>query len=273
MKIDLTQCFKDRKLVLFSGPCAIESEESSLRHAEAISELVKPYDFQFVFKSSFDKANRTSLSSYRGPGLEKGLRILERVKNEFNLPIVTDLHGVEQVAAVAEVVDVLQVPAFLCRQTDLLTACAESGKPVMIKKGQFMAPEDMKFVAEKVVSTNSSSTVMLCERGTSFGYRNLVVDFAGFDSMKKLGYPVVFDATHSLQVIGGLGGSSGGRREAASSLLRAAMAVGVNGLFMEVHEKPEVALSDGANMLSLTEMEKILPDVQKLHDLELSSRA
>ncbi len=272
MNSELQKCFSQKKLVVFSGPCVIESEESTMFHAEAISKILKPYDFEFIFKSSFDKANRTSISSFRGPGIDQGLKILQKVKNELGLRIVTDLHETSQVAAVSEVADVLQVPAFLCRQTDMLTACAQTCRPVMVKKGQFMAPEDMKFVAEKILASDSGSTVMLCERGTSFGYRNLVVDFAGFDSLKRLGYPVVFDSTHSLQVIGGLGGSSGGRKNAASSLMRAAVAVGVEGLFIEAHQNPEAAKSDGANMLSLEELERILPDVKNLHDLKLATR-
>ena len=255
---------------IFSGPCVIESEDSALFHAEKLKKIFESQDLDFVYKSSFDKANRTSLDSYRGPGLDEGLKILEKIKKEFSLQIITDFHLPEQASVVSEVADVIQIPAFLCRQTDMLVAAAKTKKPVLIKKGQFLAPEDMTYVAEKVKNISDSSQIMLAERGSSFGYRNIVVDFVGVSKLQSLGYPVIFDATHSVQVIGGQGGKSGGNREAVSSLVRAAVAFGVDGLFLETHENPEKALSDGPNMVFLDKLSSLLEDVKKLLNLRSS---
>ena len=259
-------------MIIFCGPCVIESRDSCLWHADELKSIFEEFPFQFVYKSSFDKANRTSLDSFRGPGLNAGLQILEEVKRDLSLPVVSDIHEVAQVASASEVLDVLQIPAFLSRQTDLLVAAAKTSRPLLVKKGQFMAPGDMEYVAGKIVDTNPSSQVLLCERGNSFGYRHLIVDFAGVVELKKLGYPVVFDATHSVQVIGGNKGSSSGRREAVTSLIRAAVAIGIDGLFVEVHKDPKSALSDGANMLSIEELKVVLQDVMAIDGLELLTR-
>ena len=259
-------------MIIFCGPCVIESRDSCLWHAEELKSIFENLPFQFVFKSSFDKANRTSLNSFRGPGLEEGLQILAKVKESLSLPVVSDIHEVAQVPAASEVLDVLQIPAFLSRQTDLLVAAAKTARPLLVKKGQFMAPGDMEYVAAKISETNSSSQIFLCERGNSFGYRHLIVDFAGVVELKKLGYPIIFDATHSVQVIGGNKGSSSGRREAVTSLIRAAVAIGVDGLFVEVHKDPKSALSDGANMLSIEELKSVLHDVLAIDGLELLTK-
>jgi len=234
-----------KPLVLIAGPCVIESEEHVHRMARAIGEIVGP----FVFKASFDKANRNSIGAYRGPGLHDGLRILAGVKAE-GFPILTDIHEPAQAEAAGEVVDILQIPAFLCRQTDLLLAAGRTGRIVNIKKGQFVAPHDIARAAQKVASTGNSK-VLLTERGSSFGYNNLVVDMRGLKIMRDAGWPVVFDATHSVQLPGGAGTASGGQPEFIEPLARAAVAVGVNGVFVEVHDAPERALSDGANALRL----------------------
>jgi 2-dehydro-3-deoxyphosphooctonate aldolase (KDO 8-P synthase) len=235
-----------KPLVLIAGPCVIESEEHVHRMARAIGEIVGP----FVFKASFDKANRTSIDAYRGPGLREGLRILAGVKAE-GFPILTDIHEPAQADAAAEVADILQIPAFLCRQTDLLIAAGRTGRIVNVKKGQFVAPHDIPRAAEKIASTGNSK-VVLTERGSSFGYNNLVVDMRGLKIMRDAGWPVVFDATHSVQLPGGAGTASGGQPEFIEPLARAAVAVGVNGVFVEVHDAPEKALSDGANALRLS---------------------
>ncbi|MFO7821291.1 MAG: 3-deoxy-8-phosphooctulonate synthase [Lentisphaeria bacterium] len=254
------------ELVVIAGPCVIESRKICLEIAETMRETCRRLGVQYVFKASYDKANRTSLSSPRGPGLEKGLEILATVKREIGVPILTDIHEAGQVELAAETVDVLQVPAFLSRQTDLLLAAAESGKTVNIKKGQFLAPEDMKPVLEKVYSTGNRK-VALTERGSSFGYHNLVVDMRGLMIMRELGAPVIFDCTHAVQLPGGQGGASGGQREFVAPLARAAAATGINGLFMEVHPNPAEALSDGPNSLPLNEIEEILRKVVEIHDV------
>ena len=243
--IDFSRFGGGRPLVLIAGPCVIESEEHVHRMARAIGEVVGT----FVFKASFDKANRTSLTGYRGPGLREGLRILAGVKQE-GYSILTDIHETAQAEPVAEVADILQIPAFLCRQTDLLVAAGRTGRIVNIKKGQFVAPHDIAHAAEKVASTGNSQ-VLLTERGSSFGYNNLVVDMRGLKIMRDLGWPVVFDATHSVQLPGGGGAASGGQPQFIEPLARAAVAVGVDGLFVEVHDTPERALSDGPNALRL----------------------
>lgn len=249
------------KFTLLAGPCMAESLEICLETAEYLKALCEELDIQYIFKASFDKANRTSGSSKRGPGMKAGLEMLAEVKRRFGLPVVTDVHESAEVAPVAEVVDVLQIPAFLCRQTDLLVAAGKSGRAVNIKKGQFMAPEDMKGAVEKVRMAGGRN-VMLCERGTSFGYHNLVVDMRSLVIMRQLGVPVVFDATHSVQLPGGQGNVSGGQREFVAPLTRAACAVGIDALFTEVHPNPAEALSDGANSLNFEQIRELLLSVK-----------
>jgi 2-dehydro-3-deoxyphosphooctonate aldolase (KDO 8-P synthase) len=244
-------------LFILAGPCVIESRDSALDHAQAIAEVADSRGIPLVYKSSFDKANRTSHSSFRGPGREEGLRILQEVRSQTGLPVVTDIHEAAEVAAVAEVVDVLQIPAFLCRQTDLLVAAAKSGKTVNIKKGQFLAPWDMEHVLAKARQAGGER-IMLTERGTTFGYGNLVNDFRGLEIMRELGAPVVFDATHSVQLPGAGDGKSAGDRRFIAPLARAAVAVGVDAVFMEVHRDPDNALSDGPNSLPLDELGTLL---------------
>jgi len=252
-------------LFIIAGPCVIESEEIVFYTAERLKEICRRVNLPLLFKSSYDKANRTSLSFFRGPGLEKGLRILFDVRNKFNIPVISDIHSVEEVKPASEVLDALQIPAFLCRQTDLILAASKTGKPVNIKKGQFLAPWDVKNIIEKFISTGNQN-IFITERGTSFGYNNLVVDFRGLSIMRAFGYPVIFDVTHSLQLPGGQGQSSGGQKEFAEPLARAAVAVGVDGLFIEVHPEPDKALCDGPNMMSLDEVEKILNIVKTICD-------
>lgn len=244
-------------LFLIAGTCVIESEQMTMDVAGQLKELTDRLGIPFIYKSSFDKANRTSTKSYRGPGVEKGLAILEKVKKEYGLPVLTDVHEDTPLAEVASVVDVLQTPAFLCRQTNFILKVAEQGLPVNIKKGQFLAPWDMTHVADKAKSTGNQQ-IMLCDRGTSFGYNTLVSDMRGLPLMRKMNCPVVFDATHSVQQPGGQGGSSGGQREFVPVLARAAVAVGVAGVFMETHPDPEQALSDGANSWPLAKMQALL---------------
>lgn len=247
-------------LTLFGGPCVIESEEFSLKMATGIKQVCDRLGINFVFKSSFDKANRTSINSFRGYPIEEGLKILQKVKDELDVPIVTDIHLPEQAAIAAEVVDILQIPAFLCRQTDLLLAAAATGKAINVKKGQFLAPWDMRNVVAKLESSGNKR-IMLTERGTSFGYNTLVVDFRSLPQMRALGYPVVFDATHSVQMPGGQGNKSGGQREFVPYLSRAAAAIGIDALFMEIHEDPDRALSDGPNMIPLANLEQVLKPI------------
>lgn len=244
------------RLVLFSGPCAAESAELCMQIAKEVKALCDELDIDYVFKASFDKANRTSVKSYRGKGMEEGLSILAAVKDEVGVPVVTDIHESYQAERVAEVADVLQIPAFLCRQTDLLVAAAETGKLVKVKRGQFMAPEDMQYAVNKLKEAGNDN-VILTERGVSFGYHNLVVDMRALPVMRQYA-PVVFDVTHSVQQPGGMGGSSGGQRQFAPFLARAAAAAGVDGFFIETHPNPENALSDGPNMVPLHEMKEFL---------------
>lgn len=251
-------------LIIIAGPCVIEDEERTFYIAERLKEICSKVGLTFIFKSSYDKANRTSLSSYRGPGIEKGLRILSDVKSRLNVPVISDIHSVDEIRPASEVLDILQIPAFLCRQTDLVIKASETGKPVNIKKGQFLAPWDVKNIIEKFISTGNHN-LMITERGTSFGYNNLVVDFRAFPIMRSYGYPVIFDVTHSLQLPGGKGICSGGQREFAEPLARAAIACGVDGLFMEVHPKPEKALCDGPNMIRLDDVEEMLVVVKEIH--------
>ncbi|MFH0764802.1 MAG: 3-deoxy-8-phosphooctulonate synthase [Calditrichota bacterium] len=243
--------------LLIAGPCVIESEDMALRHADKLLKLSRQIGLNLVFKASYDKANRTSLTSFRGPGLIEGLRILKRIRQDLGVPIITDAHSVAEIEAAAETVDIIQIPAFLCRQTDLLVAAAKSGRVVNVKKGQFLAPEDMAAVVGKVIGSGGERLIFT-ERGTSFGYHRLVVDFTGIVQMRELGWPVVFDATHSVQRPGGEGDKSGGDRRWAPYLAWAAASVGVDGLFVETHENPDQALSDGANMLPLDELRSVL---------------
>lgn len=251
-------------LFLISGLCAIESEEMTMYIAEKLKEITKRLKIEFYFKASFDKANRTSLNSYRGPGIDEGVRILKLVKNTFQLKICTDIHEPWQAEKVAEAADIIQIPAFLCRQTDLLLAAGRTGKTINIKKAQFLAPWDMKNVLEKIESTGNKN-IMLCERGSSFGYNNLVVDMTSIPEMKKMGYPVVFDVTHSVQKPGGNGTSTGGNREYIPYLAKAAVAAGADGIFMEVHPDPDHALSDGANCIGLFDLENLLQKLKELY--------
>ncbi len=252
-------------LALLAGPCVIENEKLTLEIAQQLVELSSKLNIGLIFKASFDKANRTSVDSFRGPGIEKGLEILKNIKESIGLPIVTDIHLPKQAKKVAEVADILQIPAFLCRQTDLLCAAGETGKVVNIKKGQFTAPQDMIQAVEKVRSTGNDK-VMLTERGSSFGYRNLVVDMRSFDIMKEFGVPVVFDATHSVQLPGGCGNTSGGERNFVPLLSKAAVAAGADAIFMEVHPSPDEALCDGANSWPLEKLEILIQKLQQIDE-------
>ena len=255
-----------RPLAVIAGPCVIESQESALRHASLLKEAADRVGVPYIFKSSYDKANRSSASSFRGPGLEKGLEILAEVKRKVGVPVLTDVHESAQVAAVQQIADVLQIPAFLCRQTDFIVAVANSGKVVNVKKGQFLAPWDIANVVDKILSTGNDR-VLLTERGVSFGYNNLVSDMRSLVWMRELGYPVIFDATHSLQLPGGLGHASGGERKYIPALARAAVAVGIDALFMEVHEDPDQALSDGPNSLRLNDFENLIRAVKHIDEM------
>lgn len=248
---------------LIAGPCAIETEENAMMIAKHLKEVTDKLGIPFTFKASFDKANRTSINSYRGPGLEKGLEILSNIKSKLDVKIATDIHESWQAESVGKVADIVQIPAFLCRQTDLLVAAAKTGKTINIKKAQFLAPWDMKNCLDKIKNINSD--LMLCERGTCFGYNNLVVDMTGLVEMKKFGFPVIFDATHSVQKPGGKGNATGGNREFVEPLAKAAIAVGVDGIFMETHPNPDKALSDGPNMVRLEYVEELLSNLIKIY--------
>lgn len=252
-----------KPLALMAGPCVIEGRESALRHAYLLKEITDRVGVPFIYKSSYDKANRTSLESYRGPGIEKGLEILAEVKEKVGVPVLTDVHEKEQVRLVKKVADILQIPAFLCRQTDFVMEVARSGKAVNVKKGQFLAPWDLQNVVEKILSTGNEK-VIVTERGVSFGYNNLVADMRSLAVLRDLGYPVVFDATHSLQLPGGIGKASGGQRQFISTLAQAGVAVGIDAVFLEVHEDPDRALSDGPNSLPLKELEGLLRRLKKI---------
>ena len=265
IKIKNFEIKNNNNIFLIAGPCVIENKNHSIKHAKIIKEICDELSINFVFKSSFDKANRTNIKSYRGVGAEKGISILNDIRSVLNIPILTDVHECYQCEMVKDVVDIIQIPAFLCRQTDLLLAAADTGKIVNIKKGQFLAPWDMINVVEKFKT--SSKKIILTERGSSFGYNNLVVDLRGLVEMKKLGYPVVFDATHSVQKPGGLGGASGGNREYIPYFANAAVTVGISGIFMEVHEDPNNAPSDGVNMIRLDKLKDILVDIIKIDKL------
>jgi 2-dehydro-3-deoxyphosphooctonate aldolase (KDO 8-P synthase) len=253
----------DRPFALIAGPCVIESEAACLETAAFLADLTRSLGIPFIFKSSYDKANRSALGSYRGPGLMKGLEILRRIKRELTVPVLSDVHRFEEVEAAAQVLDVLQIPAFLCRQTDFLLAVAGAGKVVNVKKGQFLAPWDVRNIIEKIQSTGNES-ILLTERGTSFGYGNLIADMRSLVIMREMGFPVVFDVTHSLQLPGGKGTSSGGQREFIPVLARAAVAVGIDALFMEVHPSPATALCDGPNSQSLDELKPLLEQLMAI---------
>ncbi len=254
------------KLTIIAGPCAAESQEILDETAKGLKEITKTLDINFIFKSSFDKANRSSIYSYRGPGLDKGLEMLQSVKDKFDLPIVTDIHTPDQAEPVSKVADILQIPAFLCRQTDLLVAAANTGKIVNVKKGQFLAPEQMSNIVKKLEECKNNQ-ILLTERGSSFGYNNLVVDYRGIPIMQSFGYPVVFDATHSVQLPGANGTSSGGDRRYVPVLAKAAVAAGVNALFFEVHPDPENAKSDGPNMIPLDKAEDVFSICKEIFEL------
>ena len=253
----------NKPLVLIAGPCVIESEETTLAIAERIKKIADKISIPFIFKSSYDKANRTSIKSYRGPGLKKGLAILKKVKDELGLPVLTDVHGVSEVEEAAKVVDALQIPAFLCRQTDLILAASKTKKPVNVKKGQFLAPQDARNIIEKIESAGNRN-ILITERGTSFGYNNLVVDMTAFPILAGFGCPVVFDVTHSLQKPSGEGSFSGGKAEYISPLASAATAMGIDGIFMEVHPEPARALSDSKTVLKLDMLEELLLRLKKI---------
>jgi 2-dehydro-3-deoxyphosphooctonate aldolase (KDO 8-P synthase) len=252
--------------IIIAGPCVIENEDITFYTAEKLKEICSTVGLPFIFKSSYDKANRTSLSSYRGPGIDRGLKILSDIKGKFDIPVISDVHSVDEAKHAAKVLDALQIPAFLCRQTDLIIEASKTGKPVNIKKGQFLAPWDIKNIIDKFVSTGNKN-LFITERGASFGYNNLVVDYRAFPIMRSFGYPVIFDVTHSLQLPGGQGSSSGGQREFAEPLARAAVAVGIDGLFMEVHPEPDKALCDGPNMIKLSDLEKMLNTIKAICEL------
>lgn len=253
------------KMTVIAGPCVIESEENVMHIAETMSEIAERLDIEYYFKASFDKANRTSITSYRGPGIDKGIHILNSVKSAYGLKIATDIHEPWQAEIAAKVADIIQIPAFLCRQTDLLAAAAKTGKIINVKKAQFLAPWDMKNVVKKLEDSGNHN-IMICERGTSFGYNTLVVDMTGIIELKKLGYPVVMDATHSVQKPGGKGTSTGGNREYVEPLAKAAIAVGADALFFEVHPDPDHALSDGPNMVKLDEFEDMLRRIMRIRE-------
>ena len=254
-----------KKIMLIAGPCVIESEENVMLIAKTMKEIAERLNLDYYFKASFDKANRTSINSYRGPGIEEGLRILKKVKDTFGLKIATDIHEPWQAEKAPEVADIIQIPAFLCRQTDLLVAAAKTGKLINVKKAQFLAPWDMANVVKKIEDSGNKN-IMLCERGTAFGYNTLVVDMTGIVEMKKFGYPVVMDATHSVQKPGGKGNATGGNREYVEPLAKAAIAAGADALFFEVHPDPDNALSDGPNMVKLDEFEEMLKRIIRVYD-------
>ncbi len=253
-------------LALISGPCVIENYETTREIAGILKEITSKLQMPFIFKASYDKANRTSVTAFRGPGLNDGLRILKEIKEELDIPILSDVHRISEIPAAARILDIVQIPAFLCRQTDVIIEVAKTGKPVNIKKGQFLAPWDIANVVEKITSAGNRR-ILITERGTMFGYNNLVVDFRGFMIMRQIGYPIIFDATHSVQLPGGAGASSGGQREYAPVLARAAAAAGADGIFMEVHCNPDEALCDGPNSLKLDTIYELLSQLKSIHKI------
>jgi len=264
IQIDGLQIGHGAPLVLIAGPCVIEDYETTREIADHLKETTAKLEMPLIFKASFDKANRTSVSAFRGPGLTEGLKVLEEIKREFGIPILSDVHRISEITAAARVLDIIQIPAFLCRQTDVIVEVAKSGRPVNVKKGQFLAPWDIVNVVEKITSTGNRR-ILITERGTIFGYNNLVVGFRGLAIMRQTGFPVIFDATHSVQLPGGAGKSSGGQREYAPVLARAAVAAGVDGVFMEVHTDPEKALCDGPNALKLDTIHDLLSRLKTIH--------
>jgi 2-dehydro-3-deoxyphosphooctonate aldolase (KDO 8-P synthase) len=257
-------------LVLIAGPCVIETHDAVSETAAFLKDVTDELQIPFIFKTSYDKANRTSLGSYRGPGLSKGLEIISAIKDKYNIPVISDVHRFHEIGPAAQVLDILQVPAFLCRQTDFILAVSETGKPVNIKKGQFLAPGNVERVIEKVVSTGNRQ-VLVTERGTTFGYNNLVVDFRGLSIMRDLGWPVIFDATHSVQLPGGAGTTSGGQSQFVPLMARAATAAGVDGIFIEVHKDPDCALCDGPNSLPLHSVKPLLKELKAIREALLPS--
>ena len=257
---------KTQPLAILAGPCVIETETHCLKAAEFLHDLFNRHNVKLIFKSSYDKANRSAYDSFRGPGLHEGLRILQRVQEEFGLPVVTDVHSPEEAIAVGQVCEMVQIPAFLCRQTDIVVAAARTGAVVSVKKGQFLAPWDMRNVVEKITSVGNNQ-IILVDRGTSFGYNNLVVDMCGIPIMQELGYPVCFDATHAVQKPGGLGNITGGDRQFIPTLAKAALAAGANCLFIEAHPEPAQAKSDAASVLDFAALERLLPQLKQLYEL------
>lgn len=271
IKVGQVKIGGDNPLVLIAGPCVIENEAGCLSIAKTLKKITDELDIPFIFKTSYDKANRTSVGSFRGPGLAKGLKTLKRIKDEIGAPLLCDVHQVEQVKPAAEVIDIIQIPAFLCRQTDLILAAARTKKVINIKKGQFLAPWDISNVIEKVTSTGNEN-ILLTERGSCFGYNNLIVDMRSLPLMAEFGYPIIFDVTHSLQLPGGAGKASGGQRQFIPHLARAAAGVGIDGLFMEVHPSPDRALCDGPNMLKLQDLPELLKVVKEIDRIVKMSR-
>jgi 2-dehydro-3-deoxyphosphooctonate aldolase (KDO 8-P synthase) len=260
----------DNQLLFIAGPCVIESEAHAILMADKLTKIAEVHGINFVFKASFDKANRTSINSFRGPGLENGINTLKKIKESFSTPVTSDIHTEKQAKPASEVLDILQIPAFLCRQTDLLLSAAKTGKPVNVKKGQFLAPEDVKNIIEKLESAGCSR-IMITERGTTFGYNNLVADFRSIPIIRGFGYPVIFDATHSVQLPGGGGDVSSGQRQYVDTLASAAVAAGCDGIFLEVHDQPDKALSDGPNMLELRQFERLIPKLMKISEAVANS--
>jgi 2-dehydro-3-deoxyphosphooctonate aldolase (KDO 8-P synthase) len=265
IKIGNIKIGRGNGLVLFAGPCVIENEKKALYHAEELSRISKRLKIPLIYKSSYDKANRTSINSFRGPGLLKGIGILKKIRDEFGIPILSDVHCKQEIEDAAHVLDIIQIPAFLCRQTDLILAAAESGKPVNVKKGQFMAPWDMKNVIEKIERAGNYK-ILVTERGVSFGYNNLVSDMRSLPIMRRMGYPVIYDATHSVQLPGGKGKSSGGQREFVACLAKAAVAVGVDGIFIETHKDPDSAFSDGPNMIRMRDLYALIAKLKAIRE-------
>jgi len=253
----------ENPLILIAGPCVIESEKSALKTAESLKDICEEIDIPLIYKSSYDKANRTSVKSFRGPGLKNGLKILKKIKDKFNIPVLSDIHKEEEIEEAAEVLDIIQIPAFLSRQTDLIIKVAETGRVVNVKKGQFLAPWDVKNIITKIEFTKNKK-ILITERGVSFGYNNLVADMRALPIMRSFGYPVIFDATHSLQLPGGAGNSSGGQREFVTHITRAAVAAGCDGIFMEVHPDPDKAPCDGPNMLKLNDLSLLLKQIKEI---------
>ena len=266
IKIDNFTIAKDGTFFIIAGPCVIENEETTMEVARYLRDIGDDLEIPIIFKTSYDKANRTSINSFRGPGLNEGLKIIGKVKETTGLPVLSDVHGIDEVEKAAAVLDIIQIPAFLCRQTDLIVEAARSGRPVNIKKGQFVSPQEMGQAVEKIVSTGNRN-ILITERGTTFGYNNLVVDFRSIPIMKGFGFPIVFDATHSVQLPGGVGTASGGQREIVENLSKAAVAAGADGVFLEVHPDPDSALCDGPNSMPMREVASLMEILKQMHRL------